>query len=264
MSEYLLFQYRPVADGLLELHDLSVPESTQHLLATTIMHSRELTHDQTRRSHSPNPAKKKIETHARALLAYAEKPPARKNSVPKRCASLRKALLGSDLLALELGLVHAHHGTSFDFEALLNSLEAGQADPTVIAALLNTLARTPSGSWGKLGRPREQAKQIVRAGCIVWNRAGRTERYSWREDVGDPADKDAKGTLAGPLPDFLRDLIACCNGTHKLVAKLERGRRPEPPKGYPFEWPDIPGDGLILSDKSLQLAIMDCKNSGLI
>lgn len=199
MSQYLLSLYRPVADELLVRHKLSLPNNTRDMLATTIMHSRELAKEGKDGSHSPTPARKKVETHARALLGYSINPPVRKDSILKRCASLEKALLSSGLLALDIGISNHRNKVDFDFGGLLESLKVGNADPAAISILLDSLSRIPWGRWEKLGRPKEHAGHVVRSGCLAWKRAGRTERYSWREDKGDPSDRTAAGVLEGPL-----------------------------------------------------------------
>lgn len=247
MSEYLLRTYRPVADALLSTHGLSVPVGTRDMLANTIMVARRLPRNSKGESYSPAPTLKKALTHARALLQYVEKPPTRKDSIGKRCTRLRAALVGAggDLLAVELAL--ATKSDHF-YPTLRDSLEVGRADAPTLSTLVEALERIQpqSGNW-RLGRPREFAKRIVRAGCLAWKRAGRPEHCSWN---------GASDKLTGPLPDFLRALIACCNGTNEQVQANDRGRQSEPSK--------TKGDGWRLSDKALYLALIDCKNSGLL
>lgn len=247
MSEYLLAKYRPVADGLLAAHGLSIGSDARDMLAGTIMQSRE-TSDEKDAASAPTKSLQAAKVHARALLAYATtKPPTRPDSIRTRSAKLRAALLNR-LVAVVLALAD-DDGTSLNLAELADSLERGDPNAQSLSVLLGRLDRVQLGptDWQRSGRPWGRAKLIVRAGCIAWKYAGQSGSYSWRE---------AEEVIAGPLPRFLRDLIDCCRGKHVLVSCLEVSstrthRKP-------------PGRGLRISDKSLQLAIMDCKKAGLI
>ena len=256
MSEYLLQEYRPIVNSLLTKHRLSVPDETCDMLAKTIMYLHRVPRSERREPYSPVAALTKATKHVRALLRYAEKPSTHKDSVPKRCASLHAALLSSGMLVFELGVAQVERD-EFEYAALLDSLEAGHPDVSSLAMLLDSLNSIQSnqGDWQKVGRPWGSAKRVVRDGCIAWWSAGRTDSFTWNDD---------REELLGPMPDFLRDLIACCNGTHELMVQYKRTHRPELPKGYEFKWPKSKGDSLRVTDKSLQMAIIDCKNEGLI
>lgn len=249
MSEYLLAKYRPVADRLLAIHGMSVDASTHHMLATDIMHARELERDTEPRSHSPLPAANKALTHARKLIQYAESPPRRKGSVPNRCRKLRAALLEDSPLPCCLGMHLANKKLLLDLGELLDSLEAGGVDRetlTMLANALNAITTGPS-DWQSVGRPWGLAKPIIRGGCMAWTIAG-NRRLTYRWD-------DGEGALTGSLPDFLRDLLACCAGTHALMQEMEQRRKPASTKAVV---PIPRGDGLHLSDASLKLAIIAC------
>jgi hypothetical protein len=94
--------------------------------------------------------------------------------------------------------------------------------------------------WRKVGRPHGPAWGIVRAGCMVWRIAGRPRLgYRWNE-----VDR----SLTGALPNFLRALLSCCRGTHKLVCAAPSERLRRNPKG----------NGIRLSDSALKRALIDC------
>jgi hypothetical protein len=60
------------------------------------------------------------------------------------------------------------------------------------------------------GRPKEEVlRNIVRAGCIVWYRAGRSESYSNWDSFTKNAPAEEHG-LRGPLIKFLRHLFGWC------------------------------------------------------
>lgn len=244
MSQFFLAKYQPIADALLKEHGLSVPEDTRDMLTKTIANCRVVLRKEGTGPHSPLPAARKALTHANKLLEYARTPPRRKTSVATRCERLRTALLDSGILALELGMRNVRR--TFDYGALLDSLETCQLNEawmTELVVLLKEI-KDPKG-WQKIGRPWGLAKRIIRGGCMVWRIAGHP-RLTYRWD-------DVTGELRGPLPDFLRDLIACCNGTHELVRSMAREQhRPshETPRAH----------GLHLSDSSLKLAIIQCQH----
>lgn len=207
MSEYLLRKYRPVADALLAAHGLTVPDATRDNLAGTVMRFREVPAQ--RRApgdRSSLDALKVARTHARKLIEYATKPPARANSVALRCDKLAAAIGGSDLAALELGI------SGVNPSALLDDLAARKIDPAALDRLIACAdAREAGGS--RIGRPWALATYVIREGCIVWARAGRTGDAHWIMD-------DER--LVGPQAAFMRDLITCCDGTHDLVQELVR------------------------------------------
>jgi hypothetical protein len=238
MSEYLLSQYRPVANALLEQHRLEVPESVRDNLANTILHAREGTPNEKGGTHSPMPSLRKADTHARALLNYVNRPPSRASSISNRCAKL-SAALNDPRVAMELAI----DVPSLDLKRLLEGLAVARADPAQLACLSEAVELIASNKKVS-GRPWSTAKPIVRGGCIVWKRAGRTESFTWNA---------GNRTISGPLPAFLGDLLACCNGTHEFVRGLRRpthrGRRR--------------GDGLQLSDDAMRVLIAECKKAEL-
>ena len=259
MSEYLLSQYRPVADALLTAHDLTVDDAERDALAKVIMHSRRTAPRATGESYSSLPALMKAATHAKALVKYSDKKPSGAASIPTRAASLASALRDpfvSWCMASE---------TDVELSALLGTLDGISLSPSTMSsediwmtlrnerdALVQLLAvleqiKGRKKEHGLTGRPWAITKPIVRRGYIVWRRAGRMETFAMFGDL-----------LGGPLPAFLREILACCNGTHPLVMDLERKSRPVPPEGYSFEWPKVRGDGLDLSDATLQRLLVEC------
>lgn len=238
MSKYLLLLYRPVVDALLALHGLSVPESTRDNLATDIMLSREVVAETKGGIHSPLPALRKADTHAKALLKYASQPPSRVSSIANRCAKLY-AVLNDPRVAMELAIT----APALDQTRLLDGLAALRIEPHQLSRLSDAVAVTERNARAS-GRPWSAAKLIIRGGCIAWNRGGRTESFTWSA---------ANGSLSGPLPAFLSDLLACCNGTHDLARSLR-----QPDAGQRKR-----GDGLHLSDDALRVVITECKNAAL-
>lgn len=207
MSEYLLGKYLPVADALLAAHGLAVPDTSRHMLATCIMHNRELSPPKPRPpgSRSALPALRIARAHARKLIDYATHPPTREASITLRCVKLADAIRSNEpLVRLELVLADP----PIDSNALLDELAAGRFDVDVLRRVVE-LADERECDHGGIGRPWATHTSVIRAGCIAWRRAGRTNDARWIMD---------KDRLAGALPDFVRDLIACCDGTHTLTA----------------------------------------------
>lgn len=256
MSEHLLQWYRPVADALLSWHGLSVGDNTRHMLATTIMHNRVLSRPD-RHKRSPRADLIKVRTHAAKLLEYAEHPPARRSSLTLRHHKLAEALR-SDGPLLGIHLIFTH--PAFDPTRLLHALDDGSAiDPKELRRLLRTLdaiegqrvkerdeARRQDKRTRGIGRPWAAVTTIVRAGCVAWQRAGGHIQSQWSVD---------EETLSGALPTFLRDLIACCNGTHEFVRTMWNEQPRRVPRGYVDLKPTPKGDGLTISDLALRDAI---------
>lgn len=241
MSEYLLQRYRPVANELLTRHGLAVDDDTSHMLATTIMHNRINPAPTSTRKHSPMPALRVALTHAKALLRYADNPPSRSSSVTLRARKLASALRDNDLVGMELVLTEP----SFNPLQLLDALDASKADRPELLQLLATLEVATAESW-KAGRPWAAFTTVIRAGCITWQRAGKQIQPHWNVD---------EEAISGAFPDFVRDLIACCNGTHELVRALW-SEQPRPvPEGCVDPRPVPKGDALAVGDMALRDAI---------
>lgn len=238
MAEYLLSFYRPVADALLEQHGLTVPESVRDNVATDIMLSREVVAGTKGGTHSSLPALRKAGAHAKALLNYASRPPSRASSIANRCAKL-SAALNDPRAAMELAII----APALDQARLLEDLGALRIEPQQLSRLSDAVAVMESRARAS-GRPWAAAKPIIRGGCIAWKRGNRTESFTWNA---------ADGSLSGPLPAFLSDLLACCNGTHDFVRSLRR-----PALGQRMR-----GDGLNMSDDALRVLIAECKKAGL-
>lgn len=246
MSEYLLARYRPVVDELLRTHGLAVPPATRDNLAKSVKQSRELPRAATAPKHTPRPALLVAAGHARALLRYAENPPTRPGSIPLRCAKLAMALNTHALVGLALIL----GSPTFDTSKLLAKLEINLIDTKELSSLLSAIDALKVSGW-KIGRPWAISTPIVRGGCIAWKKSGRRESFTWNEITG---------SLNGPLPDFLRDLISCCNGTHRLVQRLcPRGSQRSAERPMRRR-----GDGLRLSDQALHVLIDRCKKADLL
>jgi hypothetical protein len=248
MSEYLTLKYRPIADALLAKHRLSASSETRDMLAKAIMVERTLPAGFGLRKYSPLPALRSALTNARALLRFAGKPPSRHVSISTRCAKLAAALRDSELVGLTLMLAEPN----FDSLDLLDALDLGIPNAHELRSLIKTLeALDPENLRWIVGRPLGLTTPIIRHGCVAWSRARRVEKYSWN---------DVNECLSGPLPNFLRDLIACCNGTHVLVQKAPQSA----PKGHSL--PDVikRGDGLVMTDAALRHAIDRCEKANLL
>ncbi len=277
--DYFDSRYLPVADKLLEAHDLTVPERTRAMLARLIAGMRELPADsrhedkeearivlnceglvndkpkweivevehdspfilhsievvdgkperkeikveppentpKKKEPHSPVPALKSARKHLLKLLEYAEHPPTHKERVARRCARLRAAVLsGGSFAAFELALESPNDDSLYGCGGLLDALAAGRVDALELRKWLDRIDRilTRNECW-RLGQPSALTRRIVKDGCIVWRAAKRGPEYFQRASYG-------RETLTGPLIDFLRDLIACCNGTHEWSKKPPR------------------------------------------
>lgn len=223
-------RYLPAVDELVKRHRLEAPEWVRAMLARRVAHSREVPITEGIETRSPIPALRKAKTHSVALLGYAQRPPAREGSVTGRCAKLRDALL-NDLVAMEFACLD--EGTAVEYGQLLDALESGHVDAPELGKWLTRIdgILERNDDWGRLGRPSGLARRVLWDGCIAWRAAGRGPEYYQVSEYG-------KERLTGPLPDFLRALIACCDGTHELVKRPPR----RAPKGYLR--PARLGDGL--------------------
>jgi hypothetical protein len=199
---------------------------TRDMIAKTIVVSRELPKSAPKPpgSRSALPALRVARTHAAKLIEYLSRPPTRKSSVSLRCAKLAAAIRESDIAPLTLAV------EDIDPNALLDELESGRIDVDTLRGLIRVADAAESASGG-MGRPWAAHTTIIRAGCIAWERAGQKISYGWHDD------RDA---LTGALPDFLRDLLACCNGTHSLTKTPPRRL----PIGYSATTPTPRGDVL--------------------
>ena len=216
MSEYFIRKYSPVVDALLVMHDLTLPDEThdrtRDMLADAISKYRELPQPEPmpRGSRSAMPALRIARTHAKKLIQYADHSPARKSSLQLRRTRLAVALRSNEL-GVGWDLVHA----GIDPKTLLDALDEGDVDTGTLRRLVqvvNDVEEQPGG----IGRPWAQRTYVVRDGCIAWERAGRPIEFRWNSSRGDG------GELTGALPDFLRDLVSCCAGTHPSVKENPR------------------------------------------
>jgi hypothetical protein len=266
---------------------------------------------------SPIPSLRKARTHLAKLLEYAERPPAHKERIKTRCASLREALSSSALAVLDLGLEAPKGSERFgyaktgllrlldaldsdrpleshrlsdaerreveaqpekvlaDHQKLVDALDAGnvtdgeswQAEYERLLAEYSKLSETLEDDWEgaselrewldrierilarnenwRQGQPRPLTRRVIKSGCIAWSAGGRGPEY---HHISKGRDK-----LTGPLPDFLRDLISCCNGTHEW----ERKPPSHVPEGY--HWPERAkrGDRLSASETAIHQAIVE-------
>lgn len=248
MFGYLSNLYQPAIEALLARFGLAVPDSTLNMLTTTLVTARFPATPRLEGSRSPVPAAKSALAHARKVLAYLQDPPARKDSLPKRVASLRAAMRGSDILTLELSQ-HLRISAA-EYACFLESLSRGDPSEDALSGVIEALEKIsdPDSNWQSGGRPVSQSTTIIQAACIAWDRAGRTEKYTWNE---------VSGSLDGALPDFIRGLLCLCNGKDEAIDKIER-RRPS------LLSKSRAGDGIALNDKAIQAVLLTCKKSGLI
>lgn len=242
MSEFLLQKYKPIAEALLRRHHLCVDDDTRDMLAKNIMHDRELPASGVASGNSPIPALRVALTHAEKLLQYNDKPPARIESVSLRSQKLAEALRANGLVSWELALARP----KFNPRKLLNQLDRGEPKRSELRRLLATLAAIdPENRRWKTGRPWAPFTRIVRGGCIAWLGAGRPIRPKWNTD---------SEVLSGPFAEFVRDLIACSNGSHELIRIMEN-ERPKYSRSSPERKPR--GDALKVSDTALRDAIRE-------
>lgn len=152
-------------------------------------------------------------THARKLLEYAGRRQQRSDRIRNRKAKLHGALNNLDVMIwLAIATPRA------DVRELLAHLGRDALDTGKLATLVQALDAARAGS-GRSGRPIAQAIKVLRGGSVAWLRAGRKDSYRWN---------DVEGRLTGALPVFIRDLFACCDGSHALVRSLDRvGRKRE-------------------------------------
>lgn len=216
MSEYFIQKYGPVVDALLMTHGLRFPEETRDMtrdmLADTISKCRELSQSESEpcESRSATPALRTARTHARKLIEYADDPPARKTSMQLRRTKLAAALRSNEV-RVGLDLVYA----GMDLNVLLIALDKGDVQKETLQRLVQIVDEVEKEPGG-IGRPWGQRTYLVRSACIAWERANRPVEFRWNSWSG------GEGTLTGALPDFLRDLVACCAGTHSLVKEEPR------------------------------------------
>lgn len=242
MSQYFLRLYLPVADALLNAHGLDVPESIRAVLATEISKNRELPAPEpvTPGSRSATPHLRKMRTHAKKLIEYSGRPPTRRSSVDGHWAKLNGALQGNELL-VGLSLVMA--GLN---QEVLDAVSAREATEVMLQQLVDTIDKLESESAGGIGRPRSSHSSIIWAGCTAWERAGRS--------IDDCHWKITDESLTGGLPDFLRDLVGCCDGSHQLVRAMNRIIRV--PEGFSNPFPS-PKKGDALRGRIRDLTLRD-------
>jgi hypothetical protein len=188
--------------ALLTKHDLTLPEETAEITVETI--AKEIVKC---RVSEPRPTKQKdkkksprdrllvARRHAKKLLKYTESPPSHAESIPKRSMSLHKALDDwGPVISLASATPRVH------VPRLLDRLQARGLSKRELAGLVQALGSLLSKDGRSTGRPREETARVIRAGCIAWLRAGRSESY-WQSE---------EGPLTGPLPEFVRDLFSLC------------------------------------------------------
>jgi hypothetical protein len=248
MSEYLAKLYGPVIDELLARFHLEIPASARDMLTGTLVFARCEATPRSEGSRSPVPSAAKALAHAEKVLGHMRKRPIRSASLPKRATSLRAALLGSEILALELSF---HLKLQPDeYGDFLDALRNGKPDEAVLLQVIEALQQVsgPDRTWQSVGRPISRTTTLIRTACIAWIRAERPVRFSWDESAE---------RLDGQLPDFIRGLLRCCNGTDLAVARVE-ARRPEMPGQRKA------GQGIRMSDGAIRMALLACKKDGLI
>jgi hypothetical protein len=252
---YTSGRYDRAVKALLAKHDLPASESAFELLASTITNSRLRVFGDEITSHAPTKALKSAITHATKVAQYLRTPPTRKERLATRCQSLFEALATSHL-PLEISALDPTSSAD-DFGELLDSLRDATPTREAIDWLLLTLHQLEAkgSNWQSVGRPQKRLTSIVRAGYIVWARGGRKPTFTWNE----PED-----ALEGPFPNFLRDLVSCCNGRDAHVARVDTSRRPLGPGERPHDWGKQVGDAILPTDKALQCALLVCKKDRLL
>lgn len=244
VSEFFLVKFRPVVDAVLNTHGLAVPDTTRDMLANTIAHNRELpmSNPKPLGSRSALPTLRTARTHAKKLIEYVAHPPTRKVSVPLRCAKLAAAVRGNKIAGMTLAM------ESVGTNALLDSLDAGNVTAGTLRRLVRMIDKIEKQhererkKGAGIGRPWAAHTRVIRAGCIAWQRAGYRIGYQWNDDTA---------TLTGALPEFLRDLIECCAGTHVLTTVKPRAA----PAGY--RDPTSPPRGNALRSRTPDRVVRD-------
>lgn len=201
-SSQTSYSYILKASELLARHELVVPGSTTEMIAKTIAKRYSLPSRPRKAELSPRQRLKKALTHAAKLLEYIEGRTTGekrlRGSISKRSAALSNALN-------DFGVVVwlATATPPVDVVAVLERLESGCLSKHELTRLISALESTLLAN-GKTGRPREDMAHVLRGACIAWLRAGRREKCTWDPHSGDP------GTVKGPLVEFARDLLDCC------------------------------------------------------
>jgi hypothetical protein len=216
-----LSTYERVARFLLNKHSLRVPLGTAKMLAKTIRRYRDpplKRYDSAGREHLQT-----ARTAAKRIYRYTEHRVSHSRSIPIQCARLRAAL-DNPVVLMSL----ANCRPSVDWPQLLSELPNTADTPMKeqvesirrVKDRLANLVRALDGLLSTAGkrtgrRPKEALRDIVRGGCIVWHRAGRSESYNnWEKaEKGVPADEQSNfpaPILRGPLIDFLRLLLLWC------------------------------------------------------
>lgn len=213
MSEYLLQQYQPVAYALLDRHGLRIdpPDKdaeAREFIAKKIMHARELPHQRDGTS-SPLASLRSASKHAAALEKQRQAQTARSTRLRARCIRLADALC-NDWISSSLGVAGIDH-------TLDDNLRRGELEAIDFSALIRLLTDL-EGRWLKAlqakqssalcatdslrGRKRGINGDTIAAGLFIWKMAGRLGSEYFCRDGSDKL-------LSGPLPCFLRDLLAC-------------------------------------------------------
>lgn len=247
MSECLELQYRPTADALMDAHGLVVPEMTRDMVARLIMENRELDADPARERDSVFALARKALRNVNSLIRYAGTPPSRPESITSLYIKLAANL--DERVALEVGLKAHENGVVFEWPEILNGI-AAQNVPSesleMLAEALQGIIKERVGVVGG-GRPWGELKPIVRAAGIAWIRAGHSALgYAW---------DDCSGTLSGPFPAFLKDLIDCCAGKSNLLPHRPSRRVERDGKNVVLR---SKGDRLAPSDSAIHQAVIGC------
>lgn len=220
MSEYLCSRYRPIAEELVKSHALDVPAATVDMLATTITNCRTLEpQPKKEKGKEPTPRERleKARTHTRMLLKYTKRRPSHAESIKGWSEKLLAAL--DDFTPI---VWLAIESPPIDVPWLIDWLKSGVRSKDELTKHKDELTRLASGLNSILsrkskstGRPTETLARIVSGGCVAWLNSGRTDT---------PYEKHWSGELSGPLPPFIRELLACCDGTDERVRRIERIR----------------------------------------
>jgi hypothetical protein len=216
-----LVTYERVARCLLNKHGLRVPLNTAEMLAKTIRRHRDPSLPRYKSAAAEDI--ERARAAAKWLCKYTEQRVFHPGSIPTQCAKMRAAL-DSPVVTMSLAI----NQPSVDWARLFSELPSTADIPIkkqvesirrvkhrledLVRALdgLLSVARKPTGR-----PPNEVLRDVVRAGCIAWHRAGRNESYNnWDiSEKGIPTDEQGNPTapvLRGPLIYFLRLLLAWC------------------------------------------------------
>ncbi len=149
----------------------------------------------------------------RTLMRHLDRAPRRASTTDDK----RRKLVA--LLDTLHAVVKLATSSGFNVVPVLERLRAGAYTADDLHALLTALEAMAPGTGA--APPRAPYARLVRGGVMAWEASGRAAGYTFNQYTDPP-------TLEGPLPAFLRDLIASAqldvptdNTLHAHLVKLQ-------------------------------------------